>query len=140
MIVAGNIHRHSVKTCGDIFTHRATIYLMDKQFGLHFLLQTYLGIASNVVQPGQREERKSIGAERFVTPQHLYACTELVALHRTFSTLGDKERILAKLEEVAAELEEDMERTGWTGKTVTLKYKTDNFGGMCFSLRLPTVT
>lgn len=37
---------------------------MDKQFGLHFLLQTYLGIASNVVQPGQRVERKSIGAER----------------------------------------------------------------------------
>ncbi|PSR76512.1 hypothetical protein PHLCEN_2v8415 [Hermanssonia centrifuga] len=82
---------------------------MDKQFGLHFLLQTYLGIASNVVQPGQREERKSIGAER------------------TFSAIGDKNKILAKLEEVAAELEEDMERTGWTGKTVTLKYKLDTY-------------
>ena len=44
--------------------HRATLQLMDKQFGLHFLLQTYLGIASNIVEPGQREERKSIGAER----------------------------------------------------------------------------
>ena len=39
---------------------------MDKQFGLTFLLQTYLGIASNVVQPGQREERKSIGSERYL--------------------------------------------------------------------------
>ena len=39
---------------------------MDKHFGLYFLLQTYLGIASNVVEPGQREERKSIGAERCV--------------------------------------------------------------------------
>ena len=38
---------------------------MDKQFGLHFLLQTHLGIASNVVEPYQREERKSIGAERY---------------------------------------------------------------------------
>lgn len=55
-----------IQTCGDIYTHRAILSLMDKQFGLHFLLQTFLGIASNVVQPGQREERKSIGAERFV--------------------------------------------------------------------------
>ena len=39
---------------------------MDKQFGLMFLLQSYLGIASNVVEPWQREEKKSIGAERYV--------------------------------------------------------------------------
>ena len=38
--------------------------MMDKQFGLHFLLQAYLGIASNVVEPHTRDERKSIGAER----------------------------------------------------------------------------
>ena len=53
-----------IKTCGDIFTHRVTLSLMDKQFGLHFLLRTHLGIASNVVQPGRREERKSVGVER----------------------------------------------------------------------------
>lgn len=102
---------------------------MDKQFGLHFLLQTYLGIASNVVQPGQREERKSIGAERS------FLLTSLTTIgwhpiHRTFSAIGDKNKILAKLEEVAAELEEDMERTGWTGKTVTLKYKLDTYEGL----------
>ncbi|KAG1812401.1 uncharacterized protein BJ212DRAFT_1448109 [Suillus subaureus] len=57
------------------------LQLMDKQFGLVFLLRTYLGIASNVVQPIQREEKKSIGAER----------------------------------------------GGWTGKTVTLKFKLDTF-------------
>jgi hypothetical protein len=45
--------------------------LMDKQLGLTFLLQTYLGLASNVVQPMQREERKSIGAERFAA-YHLH--------------------------------------------------------------------
>ncbi|THH28737.1 hypothetical protein EUX98_g5433 [Antrodiella citrinella] len=98
-----------IKTCGDIFTHRGTLCLMDKQFGLHFLLQTYLGIASNVVQPGQREERKSVGAER------------------TFTAIDSKEKILKKLEEVAAELEADMEGGGWTGKTVTLKYKLDTY-------------
>ncbi|KAG1870356.1 hypothetical protein C8R48DRAFT_698165 [Suillus tomentosus] len=98
-----------IKTCGDIFKHRATLQLMDKQFGLVFLLRTYLGIASNVVQPIQREEKKSIGAER------------------TFHALSNKTQILRKLEEVAGELEDDMVRGGWTGKTVTLKFKLDTF-------------
>ena len=55
---------YAIQTCGDIFAHRATVYLMDKYFGANFLLSTYLGIASNVVRPYQREERKSIGSER----------------------------------------------------------------------------
>ncbi|KAJ8514399.1 hypothetical protein ONZ45_g8064 [Pleurotus djamor] len=97
------------KTCGDIHTHRATLSLMDKQFGLRFLLRTYLGIASNIVEPYDREERKSIGAER------------------TFSTLSSIEAIHSKLEEVAADLEEDMQINGWTGRTVTLKFKLDTF-------------
>ncbi|KIL62574.1 hypothetical protein M378DRAFT_12776 [Amanita muscaria Koide BX008] len=98
-----------IKTCGDIFTHRATVYLMDKQFGTNFLLRTYLGIASNVVMPHQREERKSIGSER------------------TFTPLDDKQKILEKLQEIAQELEDDMESNGWTGRTVTLKYKLDTY-------------
>ncbi|GLB37670.1 putative impB/mucB/samB family protein [Lyophyllum shimeji] len=98
-----------IKTCGDIFTHRATIYLMEKQFGRQYLFRTYLGITSNVVQPISRDERKSIGAER------------------TFSALSDKEKILQKLNEVAEELEKDMKQNGWTGRTVTLKFKLDTF-------------
>ncbi|KAJ7462246.1 IMS-domain-containing protein [Mycena galericulata] len=98
-----------VQTCGDIFTRRATLSLMDKQFGLMHLLRTYLGIASNSVQPPQREERKSIGAER------------------TFQPLSDKQKILEKLEEVCVELETDMQETQWNGRTVTLKYKLDTF-------------
>ncbi|KAJ7783089.1 IMS-domain-containing protein [Mycena metata] len=98
-----------IKTCGDIYTYRATISLMDKQFGLLHLLRTHLGIASNSVQPPQREERKSIGAER------------------TFPPLADKQKILEKLNEVCAELESDMEETQWTGRTITLKYKLDSF-------------
>ncbi|KAJ7725863.1 DNA/RNA polymerase [Mycena maculata] len=98
-----------IKTCGDIYTYRATLSLMDKHFGLLHLLRVHLGIASNSVQPRQREERKSIGAER------------------TFQPLGDKEKILEKLEEVCTELESDMEETQWTGRTITLKYKLDTF-------------
>ncbi|KAI0036965.1 hypothetical protein K488DRAFT_75721 [Vararia minispora EC-137] len=98
-----------IKTCGDIHTYRAMLFLMDKQFALRFMLRTYLGIASNIVQPWGREERKSIGSER------------------TFSPISDKEKILQKLENIAAELEEDMTSTGWTGRTVTLKYKLDTY-------------
>ncbi|KAF9263393.1 DNA/RNA polymerase [Marasmius fiardii PR-910] len=98
-----------IQTCGDIFTQRGVISLMDKHFGLHHLLQTYLGIACNVVKPHSREERKSIGAER------------------TFNPIKDKNEILRKLEEVAVELEHDMNEGGWTGRTVTLKYKLDTY-------------
>ena len=42
---------------------------------------------------------------------------------RTFHSISDTAKIHAKLEEVAAELSSDMTEGGWTGKTVTLKYK-----------------
>ncbi|KAL1736154.1 hypothetical protein EV714DRAFT_198680 [Schizophyllum commune] len=100
-----------IKTCGDIHTHRATVYLMDKHFGMRFLLQTHLGIASNTVRPPERQERKSIGAERYVT----------------FNPIGEKDKIMLKLDEVAAELEDDMKSSGWAGRTVTLKFKLDTY-------------
>jgi hypothetical protein len=50
-------------------------------------------------------------------------------LRRTFSPIGDKDKILQKLEDVAGELEEDMSSSGWTGRTVTLKYKLDTYQG-----------
>ncbi|KAJ3971769.1 DNA/RNA polymerase [Lentinula raphanica] len=114
----GRVHERmlesiGVTTCGDIFTHRVDVALLDKEFGLRFMLETYLGIASNVVRPHSREERKSIGAERYIIS--------------TFHPLGDKDKILQKLEEVAEELENDMAHTGWAGRTVTLKYKLDNY-------------
>jgi DNA polymerase kappa len=50
-------------------------------------------------------------------------------LHRTFKALSSKEKILQKLEEIALELEGDLNRLGFTGKTVTLKYKLDTYQG-----------
>uniref|UniRef100_A0A8H8CPL3 DNA polymerase kappa n=1 Tax=Psilocybe cubensis TaxID=181762 RepID=A0A8H8CPL3_PSICU len=98
-----------IKTCGDIYTQRAVLSLMDKQFGLVFLLRTYLGIASNTVEAYRREERKSIGAER------------------TFPSLRNIQQIHEKLAEVADELERDMEENGWAGRTVTLKFKLNTY-------------
>lgn len=101
---------------------------MDKQFGLTFLLRTYLGISCNVVQAGRREERKSIGAERYNVV--LFTCyPNAESSARTFRALSDKQMILSKLEDVADELARDMVSGGWTGKTVTLKYKLDTYGG-----------
>lgn len=102
---------YHVQNCGDIYTHRVSLALLDKEFGLRFLLQTYLGIASNAVRPISRDERKSIGAER------------------TFPPLADKDKILQKLDEVAEELENDMTESGWAGRTVTLKFKLDDYQG-----------
>ena len=48
---------------------------------------------------------------------------------RTFRALSDKQTILSKLEDIAEELAGDMVSGGWTGKTVTLKYKLDTYQG-----------
>lgn len=70
-----------VHTCGDIFTHRGTLSAMDSYHhvhhasskalavgvgGLEGLLEAYLGLSSNVVEPPSREGRKSIGVETYV--------------------------------------------------------------------------
>lgn len=107
---------------------------MDKQFGLHYLLKTYLGISSNEVRPPQREERKSIGSERCVKiPSGIHTSVVLIR-SRTFSPLDDGEVLLQKLEHIASELETDMARNGWAGKTITLKYKLDTYQGEILSV------
>ena len=114
-----------LQTCGDIYKCRGVISLLDKQFGLDSMLRVYLGIASNVVQPWAREEKKSIGSERSLAPIHTMAFSD--TLIRTFRAISEKEKILQKLEDIAAELDDDMERGGWAGRTVTLKYKLDTY-------------
>lgn len=55
-----------MKTCGDVYVHRAMILAMDKQLGLRSLLKAFLGLGSNIVEPPAREWRKSVGVETFV--------------------------------------------------------------------------
>ncbi|WVW84095.1 hypothetical protein I302_106124 [Kwoniella bestiolae CBS 10118] len=98
-----------VETCGDIFTHRAELLVMDHWFGFRGLCKAYLGIADNNVAPGKREERKSVGVER------------------TFRDKTDDEDILNELTSIAEELEKDLERLQYSGKTVTVKYKLHTY-------------
>ncbi|KAJ9095713.1 hypothetical protein QFC21_005585 [Naganishia friedmannii] len=67
--------------------------------GVQGLLKAYLGIGSNVVQPGRREERKSVGYK------------------------SNEAEILEMLEHIAQELERDLARTGFAGRCVCVKYK-----------------
>jgi len=48
---------------------------------------------------------------------------------RTFSPIDDRDKLLEKLKHVASELETDMVSSGWTGRTITLKYKLDTYQG-----------
>jgi len=91
------------------------------------MLRVYLGIASNVVQPWEREERKSIGSERSLAPHLRLTPSHVCCRIRTFRAISEKEKILEKLEDIATELDDEMERGGWSGRTITLKYKLDTF-------------
>lgn len=59
-----------------------------------------------------------------------------VTIHRTFHATGDPVLINEKMDHVARELEEDMERLGYAGNTITLKVKLDTFEGMYPVLQL----
>ncbi|ORY32874.1 hypothetical protein BCR39DRAFT_522235 [Naematelia encephala] len=98
-----------VETCGDIYTRRAELLVMNHWFGFRGLCAAYLGIADNKVAPGKREERKSVGVER------------------TFRDKTEDEDILATLAEIAEELEKDMTSLNYAGKTVTVKFKLHTF-------------
>lgn len=53
---------------------------------------------------------------------------------RTFSPIDDRDKLLEKLKHVASELEADMVSNGWTGRTITLKYKLDTYQGEMFAV------
>ncbi len=57
----------------------------------------------------------------------------LWSVDRTFDPRSGKEALLAKLDKVATDLEEDLARTQWAGRTLTLKYKLDTYQSMHFS-------
>src|SRR6266849_880808 len=94
-IIAGLKLAHFVclmhkQTCGDIYKCRGVLSLLDKQFGLHSMLRVHLGIASNVVEPWAREEKKSIGSER--SPgANIPDFSSLTLSIRTFKATSEKE-------------------------------------------------
>lgn len=98
-----------VKTCGDIYEHRAYLNRLFGEKTNQFLLQTYLGLGRTDVQPAEDHERKSVGTES------------------TFREMSDKSDLRQKLRHTAEELEKDMRRVEVKGRTLCLKIKLHTY-------------
>ncbi|WVN87573.1 uncharacterized protein L203_102756 [Cryptococcus depauperatus CBS 7841] len=98
-----------VKSCGDIYDKRAELLVMNHWLGFRGLCRTYLGIADNNVTPRKREERKSVGVER------------------TFRNKTNDEDIMNTLSSIVDELERDLGRLRYVGKTITVKFKLHTY-------------
>lgn len=98
-----------VKTCGDIYAHRAVLTKLFGEKAFQFLAQCYLGLGRTKIEPVETYERKSISTET------------------TFHEIGDKEELRAKLRWAAEEMEKDLARTQFKGRTLCLKVKLHTF-------------
>jgi DNA polymerase kappa len=98
-----------VKTCGDIYPYRQYLSRLFGDKAFIFLIQCYLGIGRTKVQPAEEYERKSVGTES------------------TFHDIGDPTELRNKLRWTAEELEKDMLRTQFKGRTLCLKVKLHTF-------------
>ncbi|KAJ5876373.1 DNA-repair protein UmuC-like N-terminal [Penicillium soppii] len=98
-----------VRKCGDIFPHRALLTKLFGEKAFQFLAQCYLGLGRTKIEPVETHERKSVSTET------------------TFHAIGDKEELRAKLWWAAQELEKDLSRTQFKGRTLALKVKLHTF-------------
>ncbi|KAF4631473.1 hypothetical protein G7Y89_g6659 [Cudoniella acicularis] len=98
-----------VKTCGDIYTYRQYLSKLFGEKAFPFLMQCYLGLGRTKVQPAEDYERKSIGTES------------------TFGDMSDPKELRDKLRATAEELEKDMIRIQFKGRTLCLKVKLHTY-------------
>jgi DNA polymerase kappa len=98
-----------VKTCGDIYAHRAYLAKLFGQKAFQFLMQCYLGLGRTKIQRAEDYERKSVGTET------------------TFKELQSPDALRDKLRYVAEELEGDLKRTEYKGRTLCIKIKLHTY-------------
>jgi DNA polymerase kappa len=98
-----------VKTCGDIYAYRQYLSKLFGEKAFVFLMQCYLGLGRTKIQPAEEYERKSVGTES------------------TFGEMGDPVELRNKLRATAEELEKDMLRTQFKGRTLCMKVKLHTF-------------
>jgi DNA polymerase kappa len=98
-----------IKSCGDIHPQRQYINRLFGQKAFEFLVSVYLGLGRTDVRPAEEFERKSVGTES------------------TFHDISDFDELLAKLKRNADELEKDLERTQFKGRTLVLKIKLHTY-------------
>jgi DNA polymerase kappa len=98
-----------VKTCGDIYAHRQFLAKLFGHKAFQFLMQCYLGLGRTKIQRAEDYERKSVGTET------------------TFRELQDPDALRDKLRHVADELEGDLKRTEYKGRTLCIKIKLHTY-------------
>ncbi|KUJ18798.1 impB/mucB/samB family protein [Mollisia scopiformis] len=98
-----------VKTCGDIYGYRQFLSKLFGEKAFAFLMSCYLGLGRTTVQPAEEYERKSVGTES------------------TFGDMSDPVELRDKLRATAEELEKDMVRTQFKGRTLCLKVKLHTY-------------
>jgi DNA polymerase kappa len=98
-----------VKACGDIYAFRQYLSKLFGEKAFCFLMQCHLGLGRTSVQPAEEYERKSVGTES------------------TFGEIGDPSELRNTLRWTAEELEKDMVRTQFKGRTLCLKVKLHTF-------------
>ena len=98
-----------VKTCGDIYAQRGYLAQLFGQKGFQFLMQCYLGLGRTKIQQAEESHRKSVGTET------------------TFRELGSADALREKLRWVADELEGDLKRTEYKGRTLCIKVKLHTY-------------
>jgi DNA polymerase kappa len=98
-----------VRTCGDIYAYRQYLSKLFGEKAFVFLMQCYLGLGRTRIQPAAEYERKSVGTES------------------TFSDEGNPVALRDRLRATAEELEKDMLRTQFKGRTLCLKVKLHTY-------------
>ena len=94
-----------IETCGDIYAQRAYLMKLFGEKAFEFLMQTYAGLGRTDIRPAEEYERKSVGTES------------------TFRDMSSKTDLREKLRHTAEELEKDLARTCFKGRTLVLKVK-----------------
>ncbi|KAL9084600.1 MAG: hypothetical protein Q9159_005150 [Coniocarpon cinnabarinum] len=98
-----------IKNCGDIYEKRAYLSKLFGDKAFRFLMSVYLGLGRTSIAPAEESERKSVGTES------------------TFRDMSDPKQLREKLSWIAEELQGDMERTGFKGRTLVLKAKLHTY-------------
>lgn len=98
-----------IRKCGDIYAHRGTLAKLFGEKAFRFLMAVYLGLGRTRIQPAEEYERKSVGTES------------------TFRDMGTLAELKEKLKWLAEELEGDLKRTQFKGRTLVLKCKLHTY-------------
>ncbi|KAK5135109.1 hypothetical protein LTR08_005634 [Meristemomyces frigidus] len=98
-----------IKTCGDIYEQRHYLSRLFGEKAFQFLVSVYLGLGRTDVRPVEEYERKSVGTES------------------TFHDMSEEKELREKLRKTADELEKDLLRTEFKGRTLVLKIKLHTY-------------